>query len=107
MRDYDPTLGRYITPDPIGIAGGLNRYTYAENNPLRWTDPTGEFVGVDDALAISGATVLLGIAAQYVWQHSGLPEYLNHQIVKNVGKSEEYCPTTGEAQEAKINPKSC
>jgi RHS repeat-associated protein len=43
-RDYDPTTGRYIQADPIGLAGGANPYSYAMNNPVRYTDPTGEFV---------------------------------------------------------------
>jgi RHS repeat-associated protein len=40
-RDYDPSTGRYIQADPIGLAGGENAYQYALSNPLRYTDPQG------------------------------------------------------------------
>ncbi|VVQ23964.1 RHS repeat-associated core domain-containing protein [Pseudomonas fluorescens] len=39
-RYYDPRLGRYMTPDPIKLAGGLNQYQYVPN-PTGWVDPLG------------------------------------------------------------------
>jgi RHS repeat-associated protein len=44
-RIYDPLLGRFLSPDPIiqfpNDLQNYNRYTYALNNPLKYTDPTG------------------------------------------------------------------
>jgi RHS repeat-associated protein len=40
-RDYDPRTGRYTTPDPMGLEGGLNPYAYVSSNPLANIDPLG------------------------------------------------------------------
>src|SRR5262249_45116053 len=40
FRYYDPSLGRYISPDPVGLFGGLNVYQYAQNT-MGWIDPYG------------------------------------------------------------------
>jgi RHS repeat-associated protein len=40
-RDYDPSLGRYVQSDPIGLDGGLNTYVYVRNYPLGLIDPKG------------------------------------------------------------------
>lgn len=40
-RWYDPVLARFTSEDPIGIAGGLNTYAYAGNDPVSFRDPSG------------------------------------------------------------------
>jgi RHS repeat-associated protein len=40
-RYYDPRTGRYLTPDPIGLEGGIDPYVYTENQPINRTDKEG------------------------------------------------------------------
>jgi RHS repeat-associated protein len=75
-RDYDPTLGRYTTPDPIGLHGGLNPYSYVSNNPLVNVDPLGLYQSdihyyMTFFLAMAAgidyeAARIIALAAQYV-----------------------------------------
>ena len=70
FRTYDPGSGRYTTSDPIGLAGGLNTYTYVEGNPLSWSDPLG--------LRASYCQRPLG---DYSGQNGGGPPVFNHQFI--------------------------
>jgi len=51
-RIYDPTLARFLSPDPIlqnpGYTQSHNRYSYCLNNPLKYTDPSGYSYKPDD-----------------------------------------------------------
>ena len=40
-RYYDPAIGRFVSRDPIGAAGGINFYRYTGGNPNNWRDPSG------------------------------------------------------------------
>lgn len=52
-RYYDPQSGRYISKDPIGLAGGVNVYAYGRN-PITWIDPKG--LEGTDTLALPAPT---------------------------------------------------
>ena len=54
-RYYDPSLGRYITSDPIGFEGGLNTYAYVKSSPLSFIDPDGLKVRFLDGGSFGGS----------------------------------------------------
>jgi RHS repeat-associated protein len=70
-RLYDPLIGRFISPDTIVPYANdpqtLNRYSYVNNNPLIYTDPSGNIFIVDDLALILGsmlaAKLIVGAAA--------------------------------------------
>jgi len=54
-RVQDPVTGRFISPDPsdaLNLGVGFNRYAYALNNPLSYTDPSGHFGVVGFAIGV-------------------------------------------------------
>jgi RHS repeat-associated protein len=40
-RYFDPSVGRFISEDPIGFKAGNNFYAYVQNNPINRADPLG------------------------------------------------------------------
>jgi RHS repeat-associated protein len=49
-RFYDPATGQFTQQDPIGLAGGLNQYGYANGDPVNFSDPFGLCPPADDNL---------------------------------------------------------
>lgn len=106
-RYYDPQVGRYLTPDPIGLAGGINPFVYVESDPINYKDPLGlltngegfnlsvsafgananiTFLTVEDdhgnfGLAIStafgGAAEIIAGSAQWVFSSTTTAETIN------------------------------
>ncbi|PWU17927.1 MAG: hypothetical protein C5B49_08020 [Bdellovibrio sp.] len=72
-REYDPTIGRWMSKDPLGFGGGdTNLYEYASKNPVNYRDPRGtdtNGVGVSLSGALMGAAV--SVDAQVVADDKG------------------------------------
>ena len=75
-RYYNPELGRYMEPDPLGLKAGLNPYAYAGNDPVNKTDPSG--LCFEDACVgeIIAARYAIMVATPYVVQ-AGQYVYMN------------------------------
>ncbi|MGN8064934.1 RHS repeat-associated core domain-containing protein, partial [Ralstonia sp. 22111] len=89
-RYYDPSSGRFISKDPIGLAGGINGYQYAPN-PMGWVDPLG-LSGFEPKVLTSG-TVFRNA--------SGTPDSLTPRLGKDTtridGKEPGLSAATSEA----------
>ena len=60
-RCYDPTLGRWLSPDSVGFSGGdFNLYRYNLNNPVLYTDPRGTTTPIGASL--SAVCALIDVA---------------------------------------------
>lgn len=82
-RYYSPNLGRFVSVDPIGGRIGSsqswNRYAYVQNNPLKFTDPEGEWVHIAIGAGVGG---LIGAGAKMISNSAqGKP------LLDNVGKA--------------------
>jgi RHS repeat-associated protein len=58
-RHYDPTVGRYIQPDPLGFVNGPSVYEYATSNPLQKVDPNGQqWIQILRVIVGAGAVII-------------------------------------------------
>ena len=90
FRDYDPKTGRYIEPDPIGLAGGMNLYSYVGGNPLSRVDPYGlDWIWQQSTANLyyespgtGGFTELISIGGpgQYAGHNAGLNNPANQSV---------------------------
>ena len=76
-RLYDPLLGRFLSPDPYiqapDFTQNFNRYSYALNNPLKFTDDDGEYLHIVIGALLGGIS---GLVAN--WDNcDGIWEYLS------------------------------
>ena len=74
-RLYDPMLGRFISPDNFvqspENSQNYNRYAYCINNPLKFSDPSGNLFGIDDFLIAVAVSAAVNAVATYAAGGSG------------------------------------
>jgi RHS repeat-associated protein len=84
FRDYDPSIGRYIESDPVGLVGGSNTYSYVGGNPLsrvdflgeNWADCFGKCLQHYDFLGFGGTAALTGAGGTIPKSWAGYPRGL-------------------------------
>ena len=90
FRDYNPSIGRYIESDPVGLFGGVNTYSYVDGNPVVYFDryglcwiysqSTGRLTHVDS----TGKATYVGTG------YAGYGAGLNNPFMQNVAGQQPY-----------------
>jgi RHS repeat-associated protein len=78
-RYYNPKTGKYLTPDPIGLSGGINLYAYADQNPINEIDPYG-------LMGLSIVTKTVKGAVKYISKNQAKKKLQNKGTVTVIGK---------------------
>jgi len=113
-RSVDAMTGRFTQEDPIGLAGGLNVYGYAGNNPLSYTDPFGLCTDANghvlpasqcrDVTASEGSAAYHKAAESGQWKQVEKPDKKN--IAAHKGDCADYVESAWEAEGAPaLNPR--
>ena len=75
-RYYDPSLGRYLRADPIGQEGGINLFSYVQNNPVNSIDPDGKFAWTVPAAGVAaGACLAIAGTIETIEKPGSPPRY--------------------------------
>ncbi len=105
-RLYDPVFGRMCSPDNYvqrrGSTQAYNRYSYCVNNPVRYTDPTGEFFVWDSFIAGLGHGFIHrnnGNRFQSAWRTGAHRAYMDLRIWGGLGISDRTKTFGGQALE--------
>jgi uncharacterized protein RhaS with RHS repeats len=81
MRDYDPTTGRYLQADPLGLVDGASVYGYARQNPGRWVDVDGRVT----------TEHLLGPTSAQAKQNSVIASSVSTSLISTSDSGNELC----------------
>ena len=83
-RHYDPTLGRYLRPDPLGFVDGPSLFGYALSSPAMYVDPTGQYWQIGTGVRIAGRYVgrIAKAAAKFCF---GKDVFLNRNQYLRIG----------------------
>ncbi|SDK59052.1 RHS repeat-associated core domain-containing protein [Maridesulfovibrio ferrireducens] len=93
-REYDPAIGRFITPDPIGFAGGdVDVYGYCLDDPINFVDRTG-LMGYVPRIAQCGSAIVNTLdPSRPSWQGAALNLVVdavkNQDLDENIKKIQE------------------
>jgi RHS repeat-associated protein len=82
-RYYDPVLKMFVSSDPIGLAGGMNSYSYVAGNPLSFTDPTGLICEYSQGARTFICTNAAGVTYASCTGYSGNGQGLNNSNAQN------------------------
>jgi len=91
-RFYAPSVGKWITTDPIWEAGGMNLYGFANNNPLSFIDPEGKHPVVIAIVVLAGVYVAyqaIDAIAEW-WRANDCAKQANIEEQRRFGKPDTY-----------------
>jgi RHS repeat-associated protein len=86
-RYYNPSTGRWLSRDPIGVRGGRNLYAFTQNNSVNRVDPHGLIHwGAIVAALLEGAGIVVDAVT--------VPDWIDDQVIDSYGGPEGFMNAT-------------